>query len=84
MQQLRKSLSTRTHSCPNCKFETCRDTAAAMNILQRGMNILGHEWNIDSTLGHGETAPEEGTTGESPATDCDGKPEQLSSLVSNL
>jgi putative transposase len=43
--RVKKSLSTRTHSCPNCKIEICRDTNAALNILQKGLNILGVEWN---------------------------------------
>ncbi len=47
--RVKKSLSTRTHSCPSCKLEICRDTAAAMNILQKGMSILGVEWNQHST-----------------------------------
>ncbi len=77
------SLSARTHSCPSCKIEICRDTNAALNILQKRMSILGHDLN--STLGHGETAlGTGGTPGESPASPCDGKPEQVSSLVSNL
>jgi putative transposase len=41
----KKSLSTRTHSCPSCKVEICRDTNAALNILHKGLNILGVEWN---------------------------------------
>lgn len=28
--RVKKSLSTRTHSCPNCKIEICRDTNAAI------------------------------------------------------
>jgi putative transposase len=43
--RVKKSLSTRTHSCPNCKIEICRDTNAALNILHKGLNILGVEWN---------------------------------------
>ncbi len=41
--RLKKSLSTRTHQCPNCKIEICRDTNAALNILKKGMNLLGRE-----------------------------------------
>jgi putative transposase len=44
----KKALSTRTHSCPNCKIEICRDTNAALNILHKGLNILGVEWNKHS------------------------------------
>jgi putative transposase len=46
--RVKKSLSTRTHSCPNCKIEICRDTNAALNILHKGLNILGVEWNKHS------------------------------------
>jgi putative transposase len=41
--RVKKSLSTRTHQCPNCKTELCRDTNAALNILKKGMNLLGRE-----------------------------------------
>jgi putative transposase len=46
--RVKKSLSTRTHSCPSCKIEICRDTNAALNILHKGLNILGVEWNKHS------------------------------------
>ncbi len=59
----KKSLSTRTHSCPNCGIEICRDTNAALNILKKGMGILGMEWQ-NSTFGQKGTASKEGTTGE--------------------
>jgi putative transposase len=49
--RVKKSLSTRTHSCPNCKVEICRDTNAALNILHKGLNILGVEWNKNGTSG---------------------------------
>ncbi len=51
----KKSLSTRTHSCPNCKIELCRDTNAATNILKKGMKVLGMEWK-NSTFGQKESA----------------------------
>ena len=57
--RVKKSLSTRTHSCPNCKIEICRDTNAALNILHKGLNILGVEWNKHSTSGHDESGSEE-------------------------
>lgn len=52
--RVKKTLSTRTHSCSNCGFEACRDTTAAINILKKGMQILGVEWQ-NSTQGHWET-----------------------------
>jgi putative transposase len=55
----KKSLSTRTHSCPNCKIEICRDTNAALNILHKGLNILGIEWNKNSTSGQEGSGSEE-------------------------
>jgi putative transposase len=62
---VKKSLSTRTHSCPSCKIEICRDTDAALNILQKGMNILGAEWQKNGTSGQEESASEnEGKHGE--------------------
>ncbi|MDY6781096.1 MAG: transposase [Cyanobacteriota bacterium] len=41
--RVKKSLSTRTHQCPKCKIEICRDTNAALNILKKGMKILDAE-----------------------------------------
>lgn len=37
-----KTLSTRTHVCLNCGSVKCRDYNAAINILNRGLNTLGH------------------------------------------
>jgi len=42
-QRVQKSLNTRTHSCSHCQVEICRDTNAAINILKKGMKILGLE-----------------------------------------
>ncbi len=36
-----KSLSTRTHIC-NCGYVEDRDVAAAINILKKGLNTVGH------------------------------------------
>ena len=38
---VKKSLSTRTHIC-ECGYTEDRDVNAAINILQRGLNTLGH------------------------------------------
>jgi putative transposase len=62
--RVKKSLSTRTHKCPKCQTEICRDTNAALNIFKKGMSILGAEYN--STEGHSETASFEETLGEIP------------------
>jgi putative transposase len=35
-----KTLSTRTHACPNCGLVLDRDQNAALNILQRGLQTL--------------------------------------------
>jgi putative transposase len=35
-----KTLSTRTHACPNCGLVLDRDQNAALNILQRGLRTL--------------------------------------------
>ncbi|MEH2001447.1 MAG: zinc ribbon domain-containing protein [Nostoc sp.] len=47
---MKKSLLPRTHSCSNCGIEICRDTNAAINILNSGMKILESEWQ-NSTSG---------------------------------
>ncbi|WP_017658518.1 RNA-guided endonuclease InsQ/TnpB family protein [Baaleninema simplex] len=49
-RRVKKSLSTRTHECV-CGAKLCRDTNAAINILNRGLEMLGI-----STEGHSETA----------------------------
>jgi putative transposase len=71
--RVRKSLSTRTHSCPNCGIEICRDTNAAINILKKGMGILGMEWQ-NSTFGQKESASEEGKHRERTTSIIEGKP----------
>ena len=38
---VKKSLSTRTHIC-ECGYSEDRDVNAAINILQRGLNTIGH------------------------------------------
>ncbi len=43
--RVKKTLSTRTHSCPECGFETDRDKNAALKILKKGLGIVGMEWN---------------------------------------
>ncbi|MCC5615506.1 transposase, partial [Nostoc sp. CHAB 5836] len=35
-----KSLSERTHNCPNCKVSLCRDLNASINIKARGTHAL--------------------------------------------
>jgi len=37
-----KSLSTRTHVCPQCNYVEDRDVNAAINILQKGLSTVGH------------------------------------------
>ncbi len=60
--RVKKTLSTRTHVCPSCQTEICRDTFmsalsrnAARNILNRGLEIIGIEWN-QGTVGHTGTS----------------------------
>lgn len=77
--RVKKSLSTRTHSCPSCHVEICRDTNAAINILALGMKVLGMEWT-GSTFGQKESALQEEKLGEKTASTMDGQPEIASRL----
>lgn len=47
-----KTLSTRTHNCPNCKLKLDRDVNAALNILLKALRTLGHSgtWEVDNLL----------------------------------
>jgi putative transposase len=47
-ERVKKSLSTRTHKCPNCGLIEHRDLNAAKNILAKSLGIK-------STAGHAET-----------------------------
>jgi putative transposase len=71
--RVKKSLSTRTHSCSSCGLETCRDTNAAINILKKGMKTLGMEWQNNSTFGQKESASTEEKHGEKTANTIDGQ-----------
>ena len=79
--RVKKSLSTRTHSCPKCQVEICRDTNAAINILKKGMKILGIEWQNNSTFGQKESASNEEKHGEKTASTIEGKPNIASRLL---
>jgi putative transposase len=41
-ETVKKSLSTRTHICPQCGHGQDRDHNAAINILKKGLNTVGH------------------------------------------
>ncbi len=41
-KKVQKSLSTRTHICPDCGLIENRDVNAALNILQLGLSTVGH------------------------------------------
>lgn len=76
--RVKKSLSTRSHSCPSCKMEICRDTNAALNILQKGMSILGVEWLKSEKCGLGvsprvATFQDNGTSGQEESALQEGK-----------
>ncbi len=75
-----KSLSTRTHSCPKCGIEICRDTNAAKNILKKGMKMLGIEWH-NSTFGQKESASIEEKHGEKTASTIDRQLDIASGLL---
>ncbi|WP_423808549.1 RNA-guided endonuclease InsQ/TnpB family protein [Planktothrix prolifica] len=68
--RVKKSLSTRTHSCANCGIEICRDTNAAINILKKGMGILGIKCQ-NSTFGQKGSAEQSGKHGEKTASTID-------------
>ncbi|MEH2060174.1 MAG: transposase [Nostoc sp.] len=38
--RVKKTLSQRTHDCPNCKVSLCRDLNASINIKARGTHAL--------------------------------------------
>ncbi|MEO0841998.1 MAG: transposase [Cyanobacteria bacterium J06643_5] len=47
-ENVKKSLSTRTHVCPHCGFIEDRDVNASINILKRGLITVGHTGNYAS------------------------------------
>jgi putative transposase len=91
--RVQKSLSTRTHQCPNCKAVLDRDHNAAINILKKGLQYLGKYLNtstplgidaersrsINSSVGHTQTDPN--ALGESDLWVLNGNIENLSCLV---
>lgn len=78
-QRVKKSLSTRTHQC-GCGASLCRDTNAARNILQKGLVVLGAEWN-HSTSGQEGTAGRPGTPGETSTAAVEGQPDTVSGVA---
>lgn len=81
--RVKKSLSTRTHSCPHCQLEICRDENAARNILSRGLELVGAKWN-NSTVGHTETEEQSQTTGEMSTAAEVGQPPSVSAVAEPL
>ena len=75
--RVQKTLSTRTHQCPNCKTILDRDHNAAINILKKGLKYLGNYLN--GTVGQTETDPN--ALGESDLWIFSGDIENLSCLV---
>ncbi|TME61643.1 MAG: IS200/IS605 family element transposase accessory protein TnpB [Chloroflexi bacterium] len=61
-EYVHKSLSVRTHVCPFCGYIADRDTNAARNILQRGLQVVARTEPASS----GREGPEQ--SGESPST----------------
>ena len=49
-EKVKKSLSTRTHICPDCGYTEDRDVNAAINILQRGLSTVGHTGTLYASL----------------------------------
>lgn len=52
-----KDLSIRTHNCPECKYSTDRDVAAAQVIVQRGISAAGLVVDKLSVEGFGSSDP---------------------------
>lgn len=46
---VKKSLSTRTHKCPECGFVLDRDWNAARNILELGLRTVGHTGTLNAS-----------------------------------
>jgi len=78
--RVQKTLSTRTHQCPVCLLMCDRDRNAGVNILKKGLEMLGISWN-NGTFGQKGTAPPGGTTGETGTSAMDGKPEMVSAVA---
>ncbi|NJM69485.1 MAG: transposase [Scytonema sp. RU_4_4] len=65
---VKKTLSTRTHTCPHCGHTQDRDWNAARNILEKALRTAGHvgtnaSGEIDQYLGE-ETPPSKSTRGK--------------------
>ena len=45
-KKVTKSLSTRTHICPHCKFTEDRDVNAAKNILKKALSTVGQTGSL--------------------------------------
>ncbi len=75
--RVQKTLSTRTHQCPNCQTVLDRDHNAAINILKKGLQYLGN--HLNGTVGQTETDPN--ALGESDLWVFSGDIENLSCLV---
>lgn len=66
---VKKSLSTRTHTCQHCGHTQDRDWNAARNILEKGLRTVGHtgtliaSGDIDLCTG-GETPPSKSSRGK--------------------
>ncbi len=91
--RVQKTLSTRTHQCPNCKTVLDRDHNAAINILKKGLQYLGKHLNASTSLGIdtersrsvngtvGQTETDLNALGESDLWVFNGDIENLSCLV---
>jgi putative transposase len=50
-REIQKTLSTRTHQCPNCQTVLDGIHNAAINILKKGLTIFGNYLNASTSLG---------------------------------
>ena len=62
-QTVPKTLSVRTHQCPNCGLEMDRDENAAINILNKALNEVGIILSACGGLVNGQPTKQETSGG---------------------
>jgi putative transposase len=67
--RVQKSLSTRTHICPNCGLVLDRDWNAALNILAAAL-VVAASLRTAGQVGTGSVSPEQIALGQTAGTRC--------------